>query len=206
MTKFLFDVFPVIFFFIAYRIAEKFAPESQGLANQLFSQFTTGHNVSLALAPILLATGLAIVASTMQIAYVLLKRKKVEVMLWISFFIITVFGGATIYFQNPDFIKLKPTIIYWCFAASFLLSEYVFKKNILKTAMGSQVTMPDEVWAKLSLAWVAFYCVMGSANYYVAFHFSQDTWVNFKMYSLAALPVFIIGQSFFLAKYLEDPI
>ena len=80
-----------------------------------------------------------------------------------------------------------------------------FKKNLLKTLLGSQLTMPDLVWNKLSLAWAAFFIAMGALNLYVAFHYSQSTWVSFKLYSIGALPAFLILQSFFIAKYLEEP-
>lgn len=204
MMKFLFDVFPVIFFFIAYKFGEKNAEASQQMANELFSHFTAGNGVGAEQAPILLATALAIVASIIQVGYLLLSKKKVDAMLWISFIIITVFGSATIYFQNDAFIKWKPSIIYWCYGIGFLLGEYVFKKNLLKAVMGTQITMPDEVWRKLNLAWVAYFAAMGIINIYVAFSYPQTTWVSFKLYSLGALPVFLIFQSFFLAKYIED--
>jgi intracellular septation protein len=205
MMKFLFDVFPVIFFFIAYKLGEKHAEGAQQLANQLLSHFTAGHGVSLEQAPILLATALAILASLIQVGYLLLRRKKVDPMLWISFIIITFFGSATIYFQNDAFIKWKPTIIYWCYAIGFILGEYVFKKNLLKAAMGSQISMPDHVWSKLNIAWICYFFIMGALNVYVAFSYSQSTWVSFKLYSLGALPAFFILQSFFLAKYIEEP-
>lgn len=206
MMKFLFDVFPVIFFFITYKWGEKNAESSQQIANQVLSHFTAGNGISLEQAPILLATALAIVASVIQIGYLLISKKKVDAMLWISFFIITVFGSATIYFQNDAFIKWKPTIIYWCYGVSFLISDFFFKKNLLKVAMGGQIIMPDDIWRKLNLIWAAYFIGMGILNIYVAFSFPQTTWVSFKLYSIGALPVFLILQSFFLAKHIQEPI
>lgn len=205
MFKILFDIFPVILFFASYKWGEKNIEASQELANQLFAHFTAASSIAKEQAPILLATALAIAASIVQIGYLLISRKKIDAMLWISFIIITVFGGATIYFQSDVFIKWKPTIIYWCYAAAFLLSQFIFKKNLIKTLLGSQLTMPDLVWNKLSLAWAAFFIAMGALNLYVAFHYSQSTWVSFKLYSIGALPAFLILQSFFIAKYLEEP-
>nr|WP_314863168.1 septation protein A [uncultured Undibacterium sp.] len=205
MMKFLFDVFPVILFFVTYKWGEKNAETSQQLANQILSHVTANNGVGLDQAPILLATALAIVASIIQIAYLVISKKKVDPMLWISFFIITVFGCATIYFQNDAFIKWKPTIIYWAYGAAFLLSEFVFKKNLLKVAMGSQITMPEAIWRRLSVIWALYFLSMGMLNIYVAFNYPQTTWVSFKLYSIGALPVFLILQSFFLAKYIEEP-
>jgi intracellular septation protein len=203
--KFLFDVFPVILFFISYKLGEKHAEIAQQLANNYLSGFVSGNSLSAEQAPILLATALTIVASIGQISYLLLRRKKVDAMLWISFIIITFFGSATIYFNSDTFIKWKPTVLYWCYATAFLLGQFIFKKNLLKTVMGSQIAMPETAWAKLSLVWVAYFVVMGLLNIYVAFNFSTSTWVSFKLYSLGALPVFAILQSIFLAKYLEEP-
>ena len=203
--KFLFDVFPVILFFISYKLGERHADIAQQLANDYLSSFVSGSTLSVEQSPILLATAITIVASITQISYLLLRRKKVDAMLWISFIIITVFGSATIYFHSDTFIKWKPTVLYWCYATAFLMGQFFFKTNLLKTAMGSQITMPEPVWAKLSLVWIAYFILMGLLNIYVAFNFPTTTWVSFKLYSLGALPVFTILQSIFLAKYVEEP-
>lgn len=206
MMKFLFDIFPVIFFFIAYNRAEKYPEGSKELANQFLSHFTSGDGISLQMAPILLATALTIFASVLQIGYLLLRRKKIDVMLWVAFSIVTVFGGLTIYFQNDTFIKVKVTILYGCFAFSFLFGQYVLKKNLLKSLMGKEIQMPDVVWAKLSLIWAGCFIFMGGLNLYVAFNYTQSQWVSYKLYSHFALSVFlVIVLSFFLAKYIEDP-
>lgn len=205
MMKFLFDLFPVIFFFIAYNRAEKYPEGSKELANQFLSHFTSGDGISLQMAPILLATALAIVASMLQIAYLLLRKKKIDVMLWVAFSIVTVFGGLTIYFQNDTFIKVKVTLIFWCFAFGFLFGQYYLKKNLLKAAMGKEIQMPEEAWATLSLIWTGYFLLMGALNLYVAFNYTQSEWVSYKLYSQFALPVFVIAQAFFLAKHIEEP-
>lgn len=157
------------------------------------------------MAPILLATTIAIVISILQIAYLFLRKKKIDVMLWVSFLIVTIFGGLTIYFQNDLFIRLKITIIYWLFAAGFVIGEYVFQKNFLKLTIGAEIKMPDVAWKTLNQLWVAYFALMGTANLYVALNYSQSEWVSYKFYSFFALPVFLIGQSFLLAKYIEEP-
>lgn len=205
--KFLFDIFPVILFFVSYKWGERHVDVTQNIANQYLSGVISGNAFSAEQAPILLATALTIIASVGQIGYLLLRKKKVDAMLWISFIIIAVFGSATIYFHSDTFIKWKPTVLYWCYAAAFLLGQYIFKKNLLKAAMGSQLTMPDNVWTKLSLAWIAYFIFMGLLNLYVAFlgGFDQSTWVSFKLYSIAAVPIFVIIQSIFISKYIQEP-
>lgn len=202
--KFLFDVFPVLLFFITYKWGESNSSAAQQLATNYLSNLVSGGVPSLEQSPILLATAVTILASIAQISYLLLRRKKVDAMLWISFIIVTLFGSATIYFHSETFIKWKPTVIYGCYAASFLLGQFFFKKNLLKAAMGSQLSMPDPIWAKLSLIWVAYFITMALVNLYVAFNFSTSTWVSFKLYSIATLPAFIIAQSVFLSKYIEE--
>ena len=204
--KFLFDVFPVILFFVSYKLSEKHADIAQQLANNYLSSFVSGSSLNIEQSPIILATAITIIASIAQISFLLLCRKKVDAMLWISFIIITLFGSATIYFHSDTFIKWKPTVLYWCYAAAFVIGQFFFKTNLLKAAMGSQIAMPEAVWAKLNLVWIAYFVFMGLLNIYVAFNFPTSTWVDFKLYSLAALPIFTILQSVFLAKYVEEPV
>lgn len=203
--KLLFDLFPVLLFFLSYNRAEKFPEQSHQIANQLLAGLTSGNSVSIQMAPILLATSIAVIASVLQISYLLIRQKKIDLMLWVSFFIVTVFGGLTIYFQNDTFVKVKLTLIYWLFAAGFIFSQYVLKKNFLKTMMSAEISMPEIAWNKLNLVWVGYFFLMGAANLYVALVYSQSTWVSYKFYSFFALPIFIVGQTFFLMKYIEEP-
>ncbi len=153
----------------------------------------------------MLATAVTLGASICQISYLLIRRQKVDAMLWISFIIIMVFGGATIYFHSDTFIKWKPSILYWCYCGAFLLAQFVFKKNLIRTAMESQVKLPEPIWGKLSLAWTAYFFLMGVLNLWVAFNFSTDTWANFKLISMVGImPAFIIIQSLFLSKYMTE--
>ena len=203
--KFLYDIFPVLLFFATFKLGEKYPANAQELVNRYLSEFISGGVIAADLAPILLATAITILAAIIQIGFLLIRRKKVDAMLWISFIVIAVFGSATIYFHSETFIKWKPTVIYWCYAGAFLMGQFIFKKNLLRTAMGAQISLPEPVWGKLSLAWITYFIVMGLANIYVAFSFPTTTWVNFKLYSVAALPVFVILQGFYLSKYMEEP-
>lgn len=203
--KFLFDLFPVILFFTVFKWGEGHTATAQSLVSNYLSNFVSGGVIIESQAPILLATALAIIATVAQILYLLMRRKKVDAMLWLSLAIIALFGGATIYFHNETFIKWKPTVLYWAFSATLLFSQIVLKNNLIRAMMKEQITLPDSAWQKLGLSWVAFFAVMGVLNLYVAFTFSTATWVDFKLFGGMGLMIaFVIGQSLFLSKYIKD--
>jgi intracellular septation protein len=203
--KFLFDLFPVILFFAMFKWGEGHPESAQALAQQFLGGLISGGQASATQAPIMLATALAILATIGQIAYLLLRKRKVDTMLWVSLVIITVFGGATIYFNNETFIKWKPTVLYWCFGAALLIGQTIFNKNLIRLMMQAQISLPDAVWQRLCLAWAGFFGLMGVVNLYVAFNFSTAAWVNFKLFGFTGLMfAFIIGQSLMLSKYLKD--
>lgn len=203
--KFLFDLFPVILFFAMFKWGEGHPDAAQGLAQQYLGALVSGGTASATQAPIMLATAIAILATFGQISYLLLRKQKVDAMLWVSLVIISVFGGATIYFHNETFIKWKPTVLYWCFGTALLFSQVLLGKNLIRLMMEKQVSLPDAVWQRLSLAWAAFFGAMGLVNLYVAYNFSTAAWVNFKLFGFTGLMfAFIIAQSLFLSKYLKD--
>jgi len=149
------------------------------------------------------ATGSLIVTSALQILYYLIKKEKVPTRNWIFFGLIAVFGGLTIFFHDDAFIKWKVTIINEIFAIALLVSQYVFKKNIIKQFLAESLTLPEPIWVKLNLAWAIFFAFCGALNLYVAFNFDLDTWVNFKVFGLTGLTLtFAVGSIFSLYKYL----
>ena len=180
--KLLFDLFPVILFFLVFKIAGANAEAAQHFAEHYLSALVSGGEVSAEQAPILLATAVAILATLAQIVWLLARRKSVDTMLWVSLGIIAVFGGATIYFHDEQFIKLKPTVLYGCFSLVLLLSPILIGKNLMRSMMGKQLALPDPVWNRLNLAWGLFFAAMGVVNLYVAFTFPLAFWVNFKMF------------------------
>jgi intracellular septation protein len=204
--KFLFDLFPVILFFSVLKWGESHTDAATSLASNYLSSFAAGGVITPNLAPILLATVIAIIATACPVIYLLLRKKKIDGMLWLSLAIVTLFGGATVYFQNEAFIKWKPTILYWCIAFGLLVSQVFFKKNLIRMSMGHQISLPDQIWQRLSFVWVLFFSSMGMLNLYVAFNYSTDTWANFKLFGVLGLTfAFIIGQTVFLSKYIEEP-
>ena len=204
--KFLFDLFPVVFFFAMFKWGEGHVAAAQALGTKYLSGLVSGGIVTAEQAPILLATSVVMVATFAQIAYLVIRRKKIDAMLWVSLTIVSVFGSATIYFHNDLFIKWKPTVLYWSFSVMFLISQFLLKKNLIKTMMGEQVELPDTVWTRLGLSWVAFFAVMGALNLYVVYNFSQSVWVNFKLFGGTGLMfVFILAQGLFLSKHMQEP-
>jgi len=203
--KLLFDLFPVILFFLVFKIAGANPEAAQDVGNMYLSALVSGGEVILSQAPILLATAVTILATFAQIGWLLMRRQRVDTMLWVSLVIIVFFGGATIYFHDEQFIKLKPTVLYWCFSLALLVSPILFGKNLMRSMMGKQLNLPDPVWTRLNLAWGLFFAGMGAVNLYVAFSFPLAFWVNFKLFGfLGLMIVFIIAQSIYLGRYLKE--
>lgn len=199
MKKILFDLFPIILFFIAFKLAGSYPEQATAFAASMNYAALDGKQL-----PILLATGVAIFATMLQIAWVWLRHGKVDTMLWVSLALITVLGGATLFFQDPTFIKWKPTALYWLFALVLLLSQLLFNKNLIRSMMQqAQMELPEPVWSKLNYSWVAFFAVMGVLNIYVAYNYSLSTWVDFKLFGTTGLMfAFIIVQGLVLSKYI----
>jgi intracellular septation protein len=199
--KLLFDLFPVILFFTAFKFSEK----SPDAAAEWLSQLPGIGTVDAAQAPILVATVVVILATFVQIGWVWFKHGKVDKMLWISLVLVVVFGGMTLVFKNESFIKWKPTILYWVFAGSMAVATLVFKKNAIRTMLGEQMQLPEAVWSKMNRSWIGFFLFMGAANLYIAYSFPTDIWVDFKLFGgMGLLFLFVLAQGFMLSKYIEE--
>jgi len=200
--KFLFDLFPVILFFITLKVAEKAASASLILA-KILTVLGIATTVKPSLVPIMLATIAVIIGSIIQIIWAKLHYKKVDNTLWLSALLVTVLGGMTLYFQNDAFIKWKPTLLYWTFSVVLIGANLFAKKNIIKSMMGKEISLPETIWNKLNIAWAIFFTGLGALNLYVAFNYSIDTWASFKLFGTMALMfVFIIGQSLAINKHI----
>jgi len=174
--KLLFDLFPVLLFFIAFK--------------------THG---------IYVATSVAIAATIVQIIWTKYRHGKVDMMLWVTFAIVSVFGGATLLLHNESFIKLKPTALYWIFSAILLFSNLLFHKNLMRVLLHEKIALPVHAWNRLNLIWSLFFAALGFINLYVAYNFSTDSWVNFKLFGFTGLMVvFILAQGAWLAKYIDE--
>jgi len=177
MKKLLFDFFPLVLFFAAFRLADLYV-----------------------------ATAVAMLAAVAQLLWLKLRGAKIEPMHWINLSVIVVFGGATLLLQNEAFIKWKPTVLYWIFALVLLGAQTIFKRNPMEKLMGAQIQLPAAVWTRVNLVWAGFFVASGALNLYVAFsgHFTDAQWVNFKVFGLMALLiVFVIAQSLWLGKHMQ---
>jgi intracellular septation protein len=206
--KFLFDFLPLIVFFAVYKIGAGHEQAALALVNQYLGGLMASGQVPAGQAPIILATAVGIIATVMQIGYLLLRGRKVDGMLWVSLAVIGVMGGATIYLHDETFIKWKPTILYWVFGAVLFVSQLFFKRNLMRKVMGEAFKLPEAIWARVGYAWMAFLFVLGALNLLMAFViFESDTaaWVNFKVFGVTAIFfAFIVGQTFILMKYIEE--
>ncbi|HPR05582.1 MAG TPA: septation protein A [Denitromonas sp.] len=198
--KVLFDLLPVLLFFAAYKIAGMNDVAASELATALL-----GAEIGIKQAPILLATAVTILATFGQIGWVWLRHRKVDTMLWVTLGLVTLLGGATLVFHDPVFIKWKPTAVYWLFAIALLVSAMMFEKNLIRSVLEAQMSLPDRIWSRLNAAWAAFFALMGVLNLYVAFSFSEEAWVNFKLFGgMGLMLLFVIGQGMYLSRYVEE--
>ena len=174
--KFFFDLLPVILFFVAFKFAG-----------------------------IYVATGIAIATTIAQVIWMWLRHRKVEPMQWVSLAIIVVFGGATMLLHDETFIKWKPTALYWLFSITLFVAELIFDKNLIRTMMEKQMALPDPLWRAVNFSWALFFLAMGALNLVIAYHYSTDTWVNFKLFGgMGLMVVFIVVQSLWLSKYIKQ--
>jgi intracellular septation protein len=179
--KLLFDFFPVLLFFMVFKAHDD--PH-------------TG---------MMRATAVIIAATLLQVGWTWWKHRRLERMHVITLGLVVLFGGATLLLQDELFIKWKPTIANWLFAAVFAGSHFIGGKPLVQRMMEAQIAAPRQVFATLNAAWVAFFVLMGALNLYVAYAFSTDTWVNFKFYGLLGLTIaFVIGQGFYLARHATE--
>jgi intracellular septation protein len=175
LVKFLFDFFPIIVFFVAFKVAG-----------------------------IYVATAAAIAATLAQIGWLLARRKRVTAMQWLSLVIIGIFGGATLLLHDETFIKWKPTVLYWLGGAAFL-GALAFRTNFVKAVMSEGgLELPEAMWTRLAIAWGCFFILQGALNLWVAFHFPTETWVNFKLFGGLGLTIaFVLVQALWLTRQLE---
>lgn len=174
--KLLFDLFPVVLFFVAYKAAD-----------------------------IYVATGVAIVASIGQIGWLLARRRPVEGMQWTSLAIIVLFGGMTLLLQDETFIKWKPTVLYGLFALALAGAHLLLGRNLIRSLMSAQIALPDPVWVRLNVLWIAFFVCMAALNLFVAYRFPTDVWVNFKLFGTVGLTLaFVLVQALYVGRHVQE--
>lgn len=174
--KLLFDFFPILLFFIAYKMYD-----------------------------IYVATAVAIAAAFVQVGLFWIQHRRVEKTHLVTLALLVVFGGLTLVLQDETFIKWKPSVINWLFGMVFLGSQFIGKKSIVERMMGANLALSAPVWTRLNLSWAVFFLALGFANLYVVYNFDTDTWVNFKLFGMMGLTIaFIIGQAIYLSRYMRE--
>jgi len=204
--KLFYDLLPVILFFVGYHNASLIAE------NTPVGEWFDPSQPEVIVATII-ATGIAIIASFVQVGGFWLKHKRFERMHIFSLVLISSLGGITIAFGDPAFIQWKPTVLNWVFAGAFLISQFVGEKNMVQRMMGAQLKLPDAIWLRLNLSWVVFFIASGFANLYVAFYYAteldektrMDFWVDFKLFGLMGMTlIFVVAQAFYLTRHMQD--
>lgn len=167
------DLLPVILFFVSYKIAGIFT-----------------------------ATAVAIATTLLLIVYSKWRFGHVDKMLLINGAIISVLGGITLLLHDKTYIMWKPTVLYWVGALALLISRYAFQQNLIQKMFSKIMAPPTAIWDTLNIVWVVFLLGLGVLNLYVAMHYSENTWVNFKLFGVTTLMfVFILAQALLLKHY-----
>lgn len=173
--KFLFDYFPIICFFIAYKIWG-----------------------------IYVATAVAIGTSILQVAAYWLRHRRFEKLHLITMAFIVLLGGATLIFHKAIFIQWKPTIVYWIFSLVLLFTQFVTKQTLMHRMFKDKIEMPLHIWSRLNMSWAIFFLLLGALNLYVVYHYSLNAWVNFKLFGTLGLMIaFILIQAVIMSRYMQ---
>jgi len=196
--KFLLDFFPVVLFFIGYKFFGDLPPQYIEAVNSLPFVSLDPKEPKDA---IYFATVLIILATIVQNLLHYFVFKKIEKMHIISLGILIVFGTMTLAFKDPLFIKWKVSIFNWVFAIVVIGSQFIGKKPLIERMMSHALEVPKKIWKQVNFSWGLFFAFVGFLNLYVAYNFSEEIWVDFKLFGVLGLTfAFIIGQGIYLAK------
>ena len=173
--RFLIDFFPILLFFVAYKM--------EG---------------------IYMATGVLMAATVLQTGIIYAIDRRLQTLHKVTLVLVLVFGALTLVLQDERFIKWKPTVLYASMAVVLGAALWIWKKNFLQILLGSQLTLPEGVWARLTVAWVAYFLFMAGINAWVAAFYSTEDWVNFKLWGYVFPVIFIVGQGLYIARFIKD--
>jgi intracellular septation protein len=202
--KILLDLLPVVVFFTAFGIANRAPPHLvQSWAALLPAAVPV---VGTDIAPLVLATVCAMVATVIQVSWLLLRRATVSASVWLSAALILVLGVLTVWLRNEWFIKWKPTLLYWTFAAVLVCGRWIWNRNLFGALFSSELQLPPAAWDRLLVAWAVFFLALGGLNLVVAYQFSTETWVSFKTFGLLGLTLaYSITTGIYVARHLKAP-
>ncbi|MCU0926236.1 MAG: septation protein A [Hydrogenophaga sp.] len=173
--RFLIDFFPILLFVGAYKLHD-----------------------------IYVATAVLMAATLVQTGIIYAIDRKLQTLQKVTLVLVIVFGMLTLALQDERFIKWKPTVLYLSMAIVLAAALWIWKKNFLQILLGSQLSLPDPVWARLTLIWIGYFVFMAGINGYVAAYYSTEDWVNFKLWGYVFPVIFIIGQGLYIARYLKE--
>ena len=162
------EFIPIVLFFIAYQL------NGESIALAGWTYHFDG---------IFSATAVLMAATALQVTLTYAFTRTIEKRLLWLLAAVLVFGGATLIFRNQAFIQLKPTVFNWVLALAFGASQLIGDKTLMERTLGSQIHLPKSVWTRLNLLWAANFLVVGGLNLFVAYQYSEETWVSYKMYS-----------------------
>ena len=181
---------PIVLFFIVYQL--------KGETIEINSWAYTFDGIFSATAVLMAATAIQVVLSFA------ISRRLERRQLWLLLAVL-IFGGATLFFRNQMFIQWKPTIFNWVLAIAFGGSQFIGEKNLMQRTLGSQLHLPHNIWRRLNLIWTANFAIVGALNLYVAYYYSEDTWVSYKMYSAIGFTVVLtILTAFLISPHLKE--
>lgn len=172
--KILIDFFPILLFFGAYKLYD-----------------------------IYLATGVLMAATVLQMGIIYAIDRKLQMLHKITLVLVVGFGALTLALHDERFIKWKPTVLYAAMAIGLAIALWGARKNFLKLMLGSQLELPDRVWMRLNMVWIAYCLFMAVINGYVAAYFTTEAWVNFKLWGYVFPLAFLIGQGLYIAPHIK---
>ena len=204
--KILLDLLPVVVFYTVFHLAKAHPQLAQTWVTAVLGPLPAAADGASDIVPVIVATACGIFATIVQVGWLMLRRATVSVSIWLSLVLIVIFGGLTVWLRNAWFIKWKPTLLYWAFAAVLAGGQWIWKRNLLGVLFSSELQVPRAVWDRLLIAWAAFFAVLGGLNLVVAYQFSTETWVNFKLFGLLGLTfAYAISTGFYVARHLKAP-
>jgi intracellular septation protein len=172
--RFLIDFFPIALFVAAYKLGDIYT-----------------------------ATAVLMAATLLQTGIIYGIDRKLQTLQKVTLVLVIVFGVLTLALQDERFIKWKPTVLYASMSIVLAAALWGWKKNFLQILLGTQLTLPDSVWGRLTVIWIGYFLFMAGINAYVAAYYSTEDWVNFKLWGYVFPVIFIVGQGLYIAKYLK---
>jgi intracellular septation protein len=173
--KLILDFFPILLFFGAYKLTDIYT-----------------------------ATAVLMAATVVQMGIIYAMERRLQTMQKATLVLILLFGALTLGLHDDRFIKWKPTVLYGAMTIALAVSVWALKKNFLKMLLGSQLELPDRIWARLNVAWIAYCFFMAAINGYVAAYFSTEAWVDFKLWGYAFPIVFLLAQGLYISPHLKN--